>query len=178
MLLKLYLATTIFSCSVFVTTWLACDKRLKREGYSFKNNHQNVSLPEKIISSIQTLLFLSIPMLIPVFNITMTFRLITKFDEEYEEFVTNRIKEGKLYKIDEKELNGASEDKNLTINKPNSIVDEESKNKKEKAYSEMTKEEKIAFLEREKRTLLGNSTQNNCGLEYDTATENIYQLKK
>lgn len=35
MLLKLYLATTIFSCGVFVITLLACDKRLKREGYSF-----------------------------------------------------------------------------------------------------------------------------------------------
>ena len=154
MLLKLYLATTIFSCGVSAITLLAYNKRLKREGYSFKNNHQNVSLPEKIIGSIQTLLFVSVPTLIPVFNIAMIFRLITKFDEVYEEFVADNIKEGKLYKIDEKELSGASDDKNLTMNKPNSIVDEESKNKKEKAYSEMTREEKIAFLEREKRTLL------------------------
>lgn len=84
--------------------------------------------------------------------------LITKFDEEYEEFITDKIKEGKLYKVDEKELNDVSDDKNLTINKP---IEKKLKNKKEITYSEMTREEKIAFLECEKRTLLEHVNNKN-----------------
>ena len=140
MLLKIYLGSTIINLSMIALTSVAYSKRLKREGYMFIKNDN--SFPEKLLSLIKTVITASLPVL----NTLNAISLIFIGETNYQKLKSKLISEGKIYipvEHDEELLKNTEE-----------YFGENTKVKYKKTYNEMTLEEKLNFLEKEKERLI------------------------
>ncbi len=147
-LLGIYAGTTIAGFLMEVIASKAMDERLDREGYTYSDKTKK-GIAERLQETIQVGLIMLIPVINFIFGCVVFFgtnsfykstledglsdgSIRKKTEEEKEE--ESRKKEQKKAKIRVKEVT-----KEVVINKP---------------YSEMTNEEKLAVLEREKAFLL------------------------
>lgn len=129
MLLNIYLGTTAISWATVFIFSAACEKKLKREGY--KVVKEKKSIKENIAS------FISIAFKgsIPIYNILNTIAILCMGDKLYE-YITEEMP--------------SSEE-------TNTYIESIEKASTEKKYDEMTLEEKLAYLERERKILTGQS---------------------
>lgn len=149
MLLNIYLGTTAISWATVFMFSAACEKKLKREGYKFVREKKSIS--EKIASFISTAFKGSIP----VYNIINTIAVLCAGDKLYEYMEDKLLEEGKIYMPTEE--NPISEDKISPREETKNYTESMEKASTEKKYDEMTLEEKLAYLEREKEILTGQS---------------------
>lgn len=148
--LGIYLGTVLASYAVMYLDECVTKAKLDREGYIDTTKE---SVPEKIKEIIQIGLLLAIPVVNIVFSAIILFS--SKSDELYEECKREGIAAGTIIKKDtavieaEKELMARKE---LAKRKNQAILNR--LDKQNKAYSEMTPDEKLLYLEREKAFLL------------------------
>jgi len=146
MLLNIYLGTTITSWVVNVIFGKAVQKKLSREGYrSVKDDR---SIQEKIVNWMSIALKLSIP----VYNIANAIVILCMLDKAYLCVEEELLKNGKIYKTNEKAINSDLEDAISNQNENDNV--KETAEQKTKLYNEMTNEEKISFLQNEREKLL------------------------
>jgi len=153
MLLNIYLGTIVFTWITVAVFCQACVNRIKRRGYKFVES--KLTFSEKVISFLSSVLPMIIPLSIPIFNTGIAITLICDNEKLYEDLENTLLKKGKIYKTTEEQ----AELKTSLLKDTNNIF--EKKTKKEKTYNEMTKEEKIDFLEREKEKILAEATNKN-----------------
>ena len=155
-ILGIYAATTLASYLLVGITEAAINKRLDREGYV------DTTKDESTIEKIKSALEMAIVLAIPILNIAFSgfiFFSSTTYDEILEAGLSKNTIRKKTQEelFIEKEQNILKQEKNK--NKNAKDIEEQSRIK---AYSEMTNEEKLIFLEREKNFLLSqNIPQNN-----------------
>ena len=142
MLLNIYLGTTAISWATVFIFSAACEKKLKREGYKVVKEKKSIS--EKIAS------FISIAFKgsIPIHNILNTIAILCMGDKLYEYMEDKLLEQGKIYMPTE-EMPSSEE--------TNTYTESIEKASTEKKYDEMTLEEKLAYLERERKILTGQS---------------------
>lgn len=148
MLLNIYLGSIAISFSVTSIFGSACSKKLKREGYKFVSG--KASFVEKFANLLSNLFICSVPGL----NIIRTiYFLFNGYDEIYESWAKELLKNGEIYKPMEEKIDNNSKRKILEKEKFNNYT-ENSK----KTYDEMTIEEKLEYLQQEKEKLINQST--------------------
>ena len=142
MLLNIYLGTTAISIATVYLYSIAWQKRIEKEGYVFVDKKE--SFIDKIVKNISTILRLSIPVL----NIIPVLTLIFSGDKLYEKMKQSFLYDGKIKYVYDKSYTSEQE-KDIKMDM-SPIESNESK----KSYSEMTVEEKLAYLEKEKQNLI------------------------
>ena len=144
MLLNVYLGTTVASWVTILIFSTACEKKLKREGYKFVK--QKKSFAEKLASFISTLFKSSIP----VYNIINAIVIICMVDKFYDYIKDKLLERGIIYMPQDKSVNTQPEMESTTFENTDTIQ----KVNVEKKYEDMSFEEKMTYLEREKEILL------------------------
>ena len=149
-ILGIYLGSVVASWAGFILCDKILNAKLDREGYIDTNK---TSVPEEIKNFIECAFFLSIP----IVNIVLTaFALFSKAsDEIYEEYKNEGIADGSIIKKDAAIIEAEKEirlKKDLLKRKNQALLNKIDTEKK--AYSEMTPDEKLIYLEREKAYLL------------------------
>lgn len=144
-LLGSYIGTTIASIILLVITEKAFDERLKREGYKTLDDEKGST--EKL----RTKILNGCLLLIPLFNIVLACQVFFQFDKVYKEMLEFYLEDGVISKNSTLEMKNAQKQ-----NSENMLVREIVYNK---PYSQMTVEEKLDFLEREKNFLLSINRQ-------------------
>lgn len=149
-ILGIYLGTVVTSWAGFYLYEKISDAKLDREGYIDKSE---ISKPEMIKDFIEIGLFLAIP----IINVVLaSFALFSKAsDEVYEEYKKAGIANGTIVKKDAAIIEAEKEimlKKDLLKRKNQALLNKIDTEKK--AYSEMTPDEKLIYLEREKAYLL------------------------
>lgn len=149
MLLNIYLGTTAISWATVFIFSAACKKKLKREGYKFVKEKKSIS--EKIAS------FMSVAFKgsIPVYNILNTIAVLCMGDKLYGYMEDKLLSEGEIYMPTEEIP--SSEDEFSPSEGTKIYTESIEKTSTEKKYDEMTLEEKLAYLEREREILTGQS---------------------
>lgn len=142
-LLGSYIGTTIASIILLFIADKVFDERLKREGYKTLNDKKGPAekLRIKILNGCL--------MLIPLFNIVLACMAFFQFDKVYKEMLEFGLEDGVISKNSTLEMNNAQNSENMLVRE---IV-------YNKPYSQMTVEEKLDFLEREKNFLLSINRQ-------------------
>lgn len=146
MLLNIYLGTTAVSWTTVFILSAACEKKLKREGYKFVK----LSFTEKLASFISTAFKCSIP----IYNIINTIAILCMGDKLYEYVEDELLEEGKIYMPKDEPANTQPEMESSPFEKEQNNTDSIQKVNAEKKYEDMSVEEKMAYLEREKEILL------------------------
>ena len=149
-ILGIYLGTVITSWAGFILYEKVSDARLDREGYIDKSES---SIPEMIKDFIEIGIFLAIPI---IKIVLASFALFSKArDQDYEEYKKEGIARGTIVKKDDAIIEAEKEirlKKDLLKRKNQALLNKIDTEKK--AYSEMTADEKLIYLEREKAYLL------------------------
>lgn len=148
MLLNIYLGTTAVSWATVFIFGAACEKKLKREGYKFVKPKK--SFTEKLASFISTAFKGSIP----IYNIINTIAILCMGDKLYEYMEDKLLEEGKIYMPKDEPANPQPEMESSPFEKEQNNTDSIQKVNAEKKYEDMSVEEKMAYLEREKEILL------------------------
>lgn len=142
-ILGLYIGSIALSSLMLGITSAAYDKRLEREGYH--DITKDISIVEKIREYSQIAVFMAIP----IINIVLSAMMF--FNDDYEKMLSDCLAKGTIVRKTNAELLKEQE-KN---SQPKQLAESQTKttdqNKAtiEKAYSEMTPEEKVAFLRKE-----------------------------
>ena len=141
-MLEIYLITTLISWATFGLFAASCTERMKREGY--KGVKIKKSLSERFFENLSILFKISIPL----FNIAAAIITFFSADKLYEGIKEKLLSEGKLEKIDEE---NNEEEIEFDIDKDTMNV---------KKYNDLSVEEKIDYLEKEKEHLLREKESN------------------
>ncbi len=149
MLLNIYLGTTAISWATVFIFSAAFEKKLEREGYKFVKEKKSIS--EKIASFISFAFKNSIP----VYNIINTILVLCMSNKVYECMKDKSLEAGKIYMPTEE--TPISEDKISPREETKTYTESMEKASTEKKYDEMTLEEKLAYLERAREILTGQS---------------------
>jgi len=150
---SIYLGTMAFFWSGLLLSATAARKRMKNEGY--EEIKIKKSMAEEMIDLARILFYSAIPLV----NIAIPLYVILTFDKCYEELVETYIEQGKIIK---KDYNEAQQEE--------VEIDIESNDKENsKKYSDLTNEEKLRVLEREKSILLSEKedSKNNIVSSYN-----------
>ena len=148
MLLGIYLVTTAISWATIIIVSKSCEKRLERKGY--KQIKQKKSFIENVASSMSTIFKASLP----VYNILNACVILFMGDKVYDELEKELLERGSIYIPKENNVNTQPEMKSMTLEKTNNVQ----KDNTVKKYEDMSIDEKIAYLEREKQSLLSQQT--------------------
>lgn len=149
MLLDIYLVTTIISWITPIIVGKIGVDRLRRKGYKFVDDEESIS--ENIVSWLPQI----IESLILVYNILMTIELLSiDIDEAHQRLEANLLGKGKIYMpTEESSVENENSPKVETRIYTENIEPASTK----KSYAEMTVEEKLAYLERERQTLMNQA---------------------
>ena len=149
MLLNIYLGTTAVSWAIVLIFSAAGGKKLKREGYNLVNPKK--SFTEKLASFISTAFIGSIP----IYNIIIAIAILCVGDDKFYEYMKDKLlEEGKIYMTKDEPANKQPEMESSPFEKEQNNTDSIQKVNAEKKYEDMSVEEKMAYLEREKEILL------------------------
>jgi len=133
LMLGIYLASCIGSFITLTTIAKASDERLKREGYCEVPSEKSKS--EKFLKNLE---FYGFMLFFPL-NIIIAITGVVKFDEIYRELLIEAEKDGRIVKKQDKEVEIDLKTKEMN---------------RTRKYSELSNEEKLKFLEKEKSRLL------------------------
>ncbi len=144
MLLNMYLGTTAISWAIAFTFAVTCNKKLEKKGYKFV---EKKSILENITSFIPVVFKGSIP----ICNFISAITLLCMWDMFYECLEEGMLANGEIYMPTEEttsseEMSSPKEETNIYTENIENI-------NLEKKYDEMTLEEKLAYLERERKRL-------------------------
>ena len=163
-LLCVYAATTLASYLLVGITEAAIDKRLDREGYV------DTTRDESTIEKVKSYLEIAIILAIPIFNVAFSSYIFFS-DKLYDEILQEGLSNNVIRRKTKEEL---------LIEKEEEILKQEISKKKNgnvleeqpliKAYSEMTNEEKLTFLARERNFLLSQNDPQNTHSYNDRGT--------
>ena len=156
-----YLITTAGSGGIYLLASCAFKNKIKKEGKKKKKE----SLSENVLGLLRSILCL----MIPVINLTSALMLLFDFEKYYEALKKELEESGKVYKMFKTNSSNDLAAKKIKDSMDNSKNIENEK--AEKAYSEMTTDEKLEWLERE-------LTQLKQEKEYLTNTSNIQDTKE
>lgn len=148
-LLGIYAGTTISAFLMDLITSKAMDERLDREGYTY-NEIDKKGPAEKIREGILTGAIL----LIPGINFILGCAMFFGYNKLYKSTLEDGLTDGTIRRKTEeekeeqriKQLNKGKKSKKIEVVKEEIVIN--------KPYSEMTNEEKLAVLEKEKAFLL------------------------
>lgn len=161
MLGTLYVGTTIASWVLLGLTSIACNERMKREGYEIIKEKKSIS--ERIIDFVKIAFNMSIPGL----NILSMVVNTLKFDKTYERVKNSLIESGKAVK---KDKNDQQVDMNIKTKGINNT----------KKYTDLSNESKLRLLEEERDRLLreknGSNNLGNTNESYNS--RGAYSKKK
>jgi hypothetical protein len=149
LLLNIYLGTTAISWSIVFLFCAACDKKLKREGYKYIKEKK--SIPEKIVS----FTLRAFKGFVPVYNILNAITVLLIGDKVYKYMEDKLLQQGDIYMPTEEM--SSMEDEFSSREETKTYTESTEKERTEKKYAEMTLEEKLAYLEREKARLISQS---------------------
>lgn len=160
-LLGIYIGTTAASFLFAGITNAAWNKRLDREGY------RDLSKERTKIERFKDALEETILLLIPGINIIGSSMLFFGGDNLYKECRDNGISDGKIVKKSKQQIEEEQRVKEAKLeakkkkksNQEPIVIQQEQTQSKTKSYSEMTNEEKLVFLERERAFLLSMNQQ-------------------
>ena len=165
MLLNIYLGTTAVSWAIVFIFSAACEKKFKREGYKIVK--QKKSFVEKLASFISTAFEGSIP----IYNIINAIAILCMGDKFYEHVVDKLLEEGKIYMPKDEPANIQPEIESSPFENEQSNTDSIQNVNCEKKYEDMSVEEKMAYLEREKEMLLRQTAS----ISDESLSENLGQ---
>lgn len=165
MLLNIYLGTTAVSWAVVFIFSVACGKKLKREGYKIVKEKK--SFVEKLASFISTAFKGSIP----IYNIINAIAILCVGDKFYEHMVDKLLESGKIYMPKDEPANIQPEIESSPFEKEQSNTESIQKVNCKRKYEDMSVEEKMAYLEREKEMLLRQTTS----ISDESLSENLDQ---
>jgi len=148
MLLNIYLGTTAVSWAIVFICGAACSKKLKREGYKVVDSKK--SFIEKLASFIS----LAFKGSIPIVNIISAIYILWMIDEMYEYGKGQLLEKGEIYMPKDEPANTQPEMESSPFEKEQNNTDSIQKVNAKKKYEDMSVEEKMAYLEREKEILL------------------------
>ena len=135
MILNIWMGSTAVCWATISLFAVSCKQRILKEGY--KPVESNKSLSEKILELLPEMIKASIP----VYNVIVTFGVLFASENLYNDIKKTAIEEGWVYKTDEKDIETKK-------------VENTDNSKEEKTYEDMSIDEKIEFLEKEKQSLL------------------------
>ena len=149
--LGIYAGTTIAGFLLGAIASKAMDERLEREGYTYTDKVEK-GTAEKIQETLQVGLI----MLIPVINFIFGCVVFFGTNSFYESMLEDGLSDGSIRRKTEEEKEAEKEEKiKKKLKKTKTKIEEITKEVViNKPYSEMTNEEKLAVLEREKSFLL------------------------
>ena len=147
MLLNIYLGTTAVSWAIAFIFSVVCEKKLKRKGYKFVKPKK--SFTERLASFIST----AFKGFIPIYNISCIIVILWMGDKYYEHIEKKRLEEGTIYMPKDEPANTQPEMESSPFEKEQNNTGIQEGNA-EKKYEDMSVEEKMAYLEREKEILL------------------------
>lgn len=126
-------------------------KKLKRKGYKFVK--ENKSFAEKLSS------FISIAFKgsIPVYNVINAIVILCMGDKLYDYMEKKLLEKGKIYMPKDEPENSESEMESSSSEIENNNTNSVQKDSSEKKYEDMTLEEKLAYLKKEKEKLEGRN---------------------
>ena len=152
-LLGVYAGTTISAFLMDLITTKAMDERLEREGYTY-NEKNKKGLAEKIREGI----IVGSILLIPVINVILGFAMFFGYNSLYKSTLEDGLTDGSIRRKTEEEIEDQKNKKENKKSKVKEVVKEVVINK---PYSEMTNEEKLAVLEKERAFLLSINKRDN-----------------
>ena len=152
MLLDIYLISTALSMGISLFSAYTAYKKLEREGY--KHKKEELSIPERIMQELK----IYSCFLIPILNVVFASVIFLKFDEFYEKMKEKLLKEGNLIKIQKQNKNEIKDNveefelnkNDAEYNMPLRSLDDDI----HKRFEEMTRDEKVAYLESLKKSIL------------------------
>lgn len=150
--LGIYAGTTIAGFLMEVIASKAMDERLEREGYTYTDKVEK-GPAEKIQETLQVGLI----MLIPVINFIFGCVVFFGTNSFYKSMLEDGLSDGSIRRKTEEEKEAEKEEEKIKkeLKKTKTKIKEVTKEVViNKPYSEMTNEEKLAVLEREKSFLL------------------------
>lgn len=150
--LGIYAGTTIAGFLMEVIASKAMDERLEREGYTYTDKVEK-GTAEKIQETLQVGLI----MLIPVINFIIGCVVFFGTNSLYKSMLEDGLSDGSIRRKTEEEKEAEKEEEKIKkeLKKTKTKIKEVTKEVViNKPYSEMTNEEKLAVLEREKSFLL------------------------
>ena len=148
MLLSIYLGTTAVSWVTFLLFSVAGEKKLKRDGYKF------VKPKRTFIENLVWTMSIVFKASIPVYNIINATIVLCMGEKIYEYLEDRLLEEGKIYMSKDERANTQPEIKSSLFEKEKNYTDGIQSRNVEKKYEDMSFEEKMAYLEREKEILL------------------------
>lgn len=148
MLLNIYLGTTAVSWAITFISSAASIKKLERKGYRFVKPKK--SFAERLASFIRTAFIGSIP----VYNIINSIYSLYDLYKLYEYIEEKLLEAGYIYMPKDEHANTLPKMESSSFEKEQNNTDSIQKVNGEKKYGDMSIEEKIAYLEREKEILL------------------------
>lgn len=180
MILEIYLGTTLISAGIIGLNAASFVNKVKREGYTVKK--KRTSIIEKITSTINNVILLSIP----VFNVVNSLFISYKVNCDYEGLRDILLENGTLTKKIDTEINNCDEKSakqdvkseykdqidSKTIDSNNFCNGDRSQfvyNSQKyfvneqvgyKTFSEMTKDEKIEYMQRERARRIKEMQEN------------------
>ena len=146
-LLLLYGVTTTISFGVYYLSTKAYNDYLERKGYEFVDGPKT---PAELSFTIASYAFKAI---IPGYNIYNAVQILWQGNKQFADMAFDDLKSGNIRKLTNEErieMHNQNHLENATI---------ETQNNHPMQYSELTAEEKIAFLEKQKELLLQGMSQ-------------------
>lgn len=139
-MLGFYIITTGISFGIYYLSSNAYNNYLERKGYV--SNEPSKSLAETKFN----LLSLAFKALIPGYNIYTAIQILWEGPKQFDKMAADELKSGSIRKLTIEEI---KEIENKKAKEEEKVIVSEKLN-----YEEMTNEEKIAFLEKEREELL------------------------
>ena len=140
-MLVFYLVTTGVSFGIYYLSTKAYGDYLERKGYvDADGKRSSAELGFMMLS-------LGVKALIPIYNICTAAKIVWDGSKHFDEMAADDLKKGSIRKLTDEEI----EQKEVVENEDTTII---SQPDDYTHYHEMTREEKLAFLEKEKEFLL------------------------
>jgi hypothetical protein len=155
--LGIYAGTTIVGFLMEVIASKAMDERMEREGYTYTDK-----VEKGTAETIQETLQVGLIMLIPVINFIFGCVVFFGTNSFYKSMLEDGLSDGTIRRLTEEEKEEQKEEQNkkkAQKKEKNKIKEVTKEVVINKPYSEMSNEEKLAVLEREKAFLLSINNQ-------------------
>ena len=154
-LLGIYATTTISAFLMDLITSKAMDERLDREGYTYNEKNEK-GTAEKIRESI----IVGAILLTPVINFVLGCAMFFEYNKLYKSTLDDGVLDGSIRRKTDEEIKEqeSKKQKKKSKVKEKEVIKEVVINK---PYSEMTNEEKLAVLEKERAFLLSINKREN-----------------